>query len=149
METEEILVDEREEEIQEEEDVVEVTAKGNKKVKAKVEKKTRVQKPNKYIEERIKLLLRSSNVVSTNDHVFKDPYFLCRDAICPQTKGSSLFMYFYHNRNLNIPICNPWKRNMEKLILFQVFINVDVVKDLINSYNPATRSFHRHNGSIL
>ena len=63
--------------------MVEVTIEANKKGKTKAEKKTRVQKPNKYIEERIKLLLRSSNVVFANDHIFKDPYFLCRDAICP------------------------------------------------------------------
>ena len=38
---------------------------------------------------------------------------------------------------------------MEKLIFPKVFIDVDLVKDLINSYNLATKSFHRHNGSIL
>ena len=38
---------------------------------------------------------------------------------------------------------------MEKLILPKVFLDVDLVKALISSYNPATKSFHRHNGSIL
>ena len=80
--------------MQEEEDVVEVTTKGNKKGKIKTKKKTSGRKPNKYVEEWIKLLPRSSNVVSMNDHIFKDPYFLCKDAICPKTDGSTLFMYF-------------------------------------------------------
>ena len=109
---EKILVNEREEEMQEEEDVVEVIAKGKKKGKAKAEKKTRVRKPNKYVEEWIKLLPRSSNAVSMNDHIYRDPYFLYRDAICPQTNGFSSFMYFYLYRNLNVLISNPWKRNM-------------------------------------
>ena len=38
---------------------------------------------------------------------------------------------------------------MVKLIFLEVFIDVDFFKALINSYNPITRSFHRHNGSIL
>ena len=38
---------------------------------------------------------------------------------------------------------------MEKLIFPEVFIDVDLLKALINSYNPTTRTFHRHNGSIL
>ena len=42
MEIEEILVDEREEEILEEEDVVKITAEGKKKRKAKAKKNTRV-----------------------------------------------------------------------------------------------------------
>ena len=137
------------EEEREEEDVVEFIAKGKKKGKTKIEKKTRVKKPNKYTEEWIKILFESSNAVSTNDHVFKDPYFLCRDAICPKTDGSNLFMYFYHNRTLNLPICNPWNRNMAKLIFLEVFLDVDLVKPLINSYNLATKSLHKHNGSIL
>ena len=83
MEIEEVPIDEREEEMQEEEDVVEVTTEEKKKGKAKDKKKTKVRKPNKYVKEWIKLLPGSSNAFSTNDHIFKDPYFLCKDAICP------------------------------------------------------------------
>ena len=36
-----------------------------------------------------------------------------------------------------------------KLIFLEVFIDVDLVKALINSYNPATNFFHRSNRSIL
>ena len=48
-----------------------------------------------------------------------------------------------------MPVCNPWNRNMEKLIFPKVFIDVDLLKVLINSYNLRTRTFHRHNGSVL
>ena len=48
-----------------------------------------------------------------------------------------------------MPICNPWKRNMVKLIFSKVFLDVDLVKDLISSCNPSTKYFHKHDGSIL
>ena len=69
MELEDVPVDEREEEMKEEEGSIE----GKRKGKAKIEKQTRVRKPNKYTEEWIKLLSRSSNAISSNDHIFKDP----------------------------------------------------------------------------
>ena len=92
MEIEEVLVDEREEEM-EEEDVVVVTVEGEKKGKTKTKKKTRVIKPNKDTKECIKIISGSSNAIFANDHAFKDPYFLCRDAICPKNDGSNLFMF--------------------------------------------------------
>ena len=36
-----------------------------------------------------------------------------------------------------------------KFIFPKLFVDVDLVKVLINSYNPTTKSFHKHNGSIL
>ena len=126
MEVEEVLIDERGDKMEEEKGVVKVIAEGKNMGKAKTKKKTRVKKPNKYVEEWIEILPWPSIVVSTNDYIFKDLYFLCRDAICPKTDGFSLFMYFYHNRNLNVPICYPWKRNMEKLIFPEVFLDVDL-----------------------
>lgn len=97
----------------------------------------------------MKILPGSSNTISANDHVFKNPYFLCKDAIFPKIDGFNFFMHFYLNRTLNLPICNPSNMNMAKLVFLEVFIDVDLVKALINLYNPATKSFHRHNGSIL
>ena len=58
-------------------------------------------------------------------------------------------MYFYQNRIEDVLVCNLWNRNMAKLIFPEVFIDVDLLKALINSYNPITRAFHRHNGSVL
>ena len=102
------------EEDEEEDDVVEVTAQGKrKKIVVKTEKKSRVRKPNKHAEDWLKLLSGSSNAISTNDHVFRDPYFLVRDAQCPRTDGFDLFLYFYENRTHKVPVCNPWNRNME------------------------------------
>ena len=108
-----------------------------------------VRKPNKHAEDWLKILPRSLNAISANDHIFKDPYFLVHDAECPTINGFDLFMFFYKNRIEKVPVCNPWNRNMAKLIFPEVFIDVDLLKALINSYNSITRTFHRHNGSIL
>ena len=97
----------------------------------------------------MKLLPGSSNAISTNDHIFRDPYALVRDVECPRTDGFELFKYFYENRTDKVPIYNPWNRNMAKVICPEVFIDVDLVKALIKSYNPITRTFQRHNGSFL
>ena len=46
-------------------------------------------------------------------------------------------------------VCNPWVRNLAKLIFHEVYVNVDLVKALIKAYNPATKSFHKHDERIL
>ena len=84
-----------------------------------------------------------------NENVLKDHFFLCRDAQYPKINGFNLFMHFYQNRTENILVYNPWNRNMEKLIFLEVFVDVDLLKALIKSYNLATRTFQKHNGSIL
>ena len=44
-------------------------------------RKTRIRKPNKYVDDWMKLFLGSSDVILENDHDFRDPYVYCRDAI--------------------------------------------------------------------
>lgn len=112
-------------------------------------KRSQERKPNKYMEEWIKILLDSSNARSTDDKAFIDPYCKCRDALVPETNGYELFMYFYCNRVESVPISNPWKHNLEKLIVLDLFVDVDLMKEFIKAYNPVTRGFHRYDGSIL
>ena len=82
------------------------------------------------MKEWIKLFLGSTNVNSIDDHVFFDPYANCRDARCPSTTGSKLFYFFYCNRDKKVPVCNPLKKNLAKLIFLEVFIDVDLMKAL-------------------
>lgn len=75
---------------------MEVTPQGKRKKSAiKTEKKSRVRKPNKHVEDWLKLLPGSLNAISANDHIFRDPYFMVRDAQCPRIDGFNLFLYFY------------------------------------------------------
>ena len=68
--------------------------------------KTWQRKPNRFFEDWIKLFLGSSNTNTIDDHVFVNPYALCRDVVCPGVTGSEPFKYFYYNREKKIPMCN-------------------------------------------
>lgn len=46
-------------------------------------------------------------------------------------------------------MCNPWKKNLAKLILPEVFMDTNLMKALFRCYNPATKSFHKKDGTIL
>ena len=58
-------------------------------------------------------------------------------------------MFFYNKRFRKGLFSNPWVRNLVKIIFSEVYVNIDVVKSLIKSYNPITKSFHWHDKIIL
>lgn len=111
--------------------------------------KMRQKKPNRFVDEWFKLFPSSSNANVTDDHAFVDPYSLCRDVVCPGVTGSKLFKYFYYNKDKKIPVCNPWQKNLAKLIFLKVFVGVDLMKALFCCYNLATKYFHNNDRSIL
>ena len=46
-------------------------------------------------------------------------------------------------------MCNPWKKNLAKLIFPEVFMDVNLMKALFPCYNLGTKSFHRKDRTIL
>jgi len=46
-------------------------------------------------------------------------------------------------------ICNPWERNLGKLRVPKVFVDLDLVKELIKCYSHVTKSFHRKDKSVF
>ena len=44
---------------------------------------------------------------------------------------------------------NPWEKNLGKLLALEVFVDVELVKELIKSYNLATKTFYNEDRSIL
>lgn len=84
-----------------------------------------------------------------DDLSFIDPYARCKDATCLDVIGSKLFYYFYYNRDKKILVCNPWKKNLANLIFPEVFLDIDLMKALFKCYNPATKSFHKKDGTVL
>lgn len=111
--------------------------------------KAKQRKPSRFVEEWIKTLPGSTNAISADEHIFFDPYAKCRDARCPDSNGGELFYYFYCNREKKVPVCNPWKKNLAKLIFPEVFLDIDLMKALFQCYNPVTKSFHRRDGTVL
>ena len=88
------------------------------------------------IGELIKIFLDSSNTIFGNDHDFREPYAFYKDTIFPGVNEYELFRCLYNNRFENIIFCNPWMKNLEKILFLKVFVDVDLVKALIKSYNP-------------
>ena len=92
--------------------------------------KARQRKPSRFLEEWVKLFLGSTNANFADEHIFFDPYANCRDARCPGTNGGELFYYFYCNREKKVTVCNPWKKNLAKLIFPKVFLDIYLMKAL-------------------
>ena len=44
---------------------------------------------------------------------------------------------------------NPWEKNLGRLLEPKVFVDVDLVKGLIKSYNLSTKTFYNEDRSIL
>ena len=44
---------------------------------------------------------------------------------------------------------NPWDKNLGKLLVPEVFMDVDLVKALVKAYEPTTRTFYNVDRSIL
>lgn len=74
----------------------------------------------------------SSSAISTNENDFRDLYAIYKDATFPGVDGNELFIYFYNNIFDKILVCNPWKKNLAKLIFSEVFVNIDQVKAKCN-----------------
>lgn len=111
--------------------------------------KTKQRKLSRFANEWLKLFPGSTNANSIDDHAFIDPYARCKDDICPDVIGSELFYYFYCNKEKKVSMCNPWKKNLAKLIFPQVFMDVDLMKALFQCYNLVTKSFHKKDGTAL
>lgn len=93
-----------------------------------------------FTDEWLHFLPGSSNLQSSNDHDFRDPYNSCRDAKVADRNESKLFWYFYKNKLEKVPISNPWNINLGKLIIPEVFIDIDLKKVLIKEYNPTSKA---------
>lgn len=51
-------------------------------------------------------------------------------------QGYELFLFHYSRRTRHEPMCNPWKLNLGKIVVPNVFVNMDLFKLLAKHYNP-------------
>ena len=89
------------------------------------------------------------NHKNANAGIFKDVYFLCKDVVVPNTNAYELFWFFYNNKIKGCLVSNPWEKNLGRLLVLEVFVDVDLVKALIKSYNPSIKTFYNEDRSIL
>lgn len=50
-------------------------------------------------------------------------------------RGFELFLFHYCRKTNHEPICNPWRMNLGKIVVPNVFLDVDLVKLLAEHYN--------------
>lgn len=65
---------------------------------------------------------------------FKDKYQVVGD-IWTNIRGFELFLFHYQRRTNLEPICNPWRMNLGKIAIPNVFMDVELVKFLAKHYN--------------
>lgn len=58
-----------------------------------------------------------------------------------------MFIYHYRKKYKYSPVSNPWNLNFGKLVMPNVFVNIELIRALEKNYNPKTRVIHWHNGS--
>lgn len=61
------------------------------------------------------------------------------DILTPQC-GYDIFMYHYRKQFKSQPVYNPWRLNLGRLMVPNVFINVDLIKALASRYDPKRRT---------
>lgn len=49
------------------------------------------------------------------------------------------FWYFYKNRDGKVPVSNPWTLDLAKLIIPNVFVDVELIQVLVENYHPVIR----------
>lgn len=80
--------------------------------------------------------------------MFLDAWGECRDANIPHT-SRSLFWYFYNNRDEKVPRSNPWNLDLVKVIVPNVFIDVELIKVLAHNYKKETRTVRGIDGTLF
>lgn len=64
-------------------------------------------------------------------------------------QGYELFMYHYRKQFRFEPVCNPWRLNLGRLAVPNVFINIELVKALASQYNSKKRTIQSPNGADM
>ena len=63
--------------------------------------------------------------------------------------GHSLFWYFFANSIEKEPKNNPWRFDLEKVVVPNVFVDVELINVLAKHYEPSTRTVRKLDGMPL
>lgn len=69
--------------------------------------------------------------------------------IWTEIRGHELFLFGYKRRKAPEPISNLWKRNLGKLVVPNVFVDVELMKALVDSYDPKTKTIYDYRGNPM
>lgn len=102
-----------------------------------------------FSDEFLRLLPGSTQNKRENANVLLDDYHNIRDNETPGTTGFSLFNYFYKNFDKAIPVSNPWTCGLARLIVPDVYIDVDLFLDLANHYDVLSKKIKINDRTAL
>lgn len=63
--------------------------------------------------------------------------------------GVELFKLWYGQRNLQSPFLSAWQYDLDKLVVPNVFMDVDLLKVVADRYDPISRVIRGNEGEIL
>lgn len=64
-------------------------------------------------------------------------------------RGHKLFLFHYFHRDEPMPISNPWKTGLGKLVAPNVFVNIDLLMLLVKHYDANKRCIMFPDGTNL
>jgi len=64
-------------------------------------------------------------------------------------KAYELFKFHYNRRFRNSPVSNPWHLNLGKLVVPDVFLNVELLQLLAKQYNPSLKAICNPQGEPI
>lgn len=69
--------------------------------------------------------------------------------IWTEIRGHELFLFSYKRRDAPEPISNLWKKNLGKLVVLNVFVDVELMKALVDCHDPRTKTICDYQGNPL
>lgn len=63
--------------------------------------------------------------------------------------GLDMFKLWYGQRNLQHPLCNRWKYDMEKLVVPNVFPDIDLLRVVASRYDPDSWTVRDSDGEVM
>jgi hypothetical protein len=60
-----------------------------------------------------------------------------------------MFRLWFGQRNLQHPLCNGWKYDMGKLVVPNVFLDVDLLRVVASRYDPDSRTVRDRDREVL
>lgn len=84
----------------------------------------------------------------TSDDFQEDDFQKIGD-VWTRIRGHELFLYHYSRRSKLTKIANPWITGLGKLVVPNVFVNVQLMKTLDRAYNATKRCIRLPNGKAF
>lgn len=91
--------------------------------------------------------MKSRGVKSKEDDLEDNQEFV--GDIWTKIRGYDLFMFHWKRRMSLEPVSNPWRLNIGRLVVPNVFISLELIKALASKYDPKTKTIYDKDNNPL